>query len=435
MMGGGAMEPLPTVTSCWSDQQMAFAYVQNIHRSRLSYSPRQHLRLPGAAGRAGLAAKPLGAAGSAAGHKGDPDTCAGAGASRTGWCWALRAPSLVRRGSRVGLRDTPVPGQSRHWCLGGPHAAPAAGQRPRLTLLMAGPLRGSRHRSSTPRLLRKHLESAREKRAWSQAGATGNTPNHPRSGLLLSRPCCAPAPDPTQPPPTLCLLQTIVLHLHKLSPRSPETTVSRRGGAVRTHGGEGQRGCGAVGGSPGCCWRWGQERPARGAWRGPLSSPSAPQGGTEQAAGTGHGRVQPSLCRSSSTVGPRSFSAQPPSCPARGCSGSAGAGGGAGPARAGGGGSAELWCSVRGSLYIFIYKQGQQCCGVAMRNSCSGAGCSRKIWCCSSNGEIRGTAKARRRFCAPAAIRPSLLPSGSAVQRGGGALSVQTNLSRAVFQE
>lgn len=76
---GGAMEPLPTGTSCWSDQQMAFAYVKNIHRSRLSYSPRQHLRLPGAAARAGLAAKPLGAAGSAAGHRGDPDTCAGAG--------------------------------------------------------------------------------------------------------------------------------------------------------------------------------------------------------------------------------------------------------------------------------------------------------------------------------------------------------------------
>lgn len=122
-MPGGQWDPCSpplTVTSCWSYQQTAFAYVKNTHRSRLSYSPRQHLRLPGAAARAGLAAKPWGAAGSAAGHRGDPDTCAGAGASRTGWCRALRAPSLARlRGSRVGVRDTPVPAQSRHWCLGG----------------------------------------------------------------------------------------------------------------------------------------------------------------------------------------------------------------------------------------------------------------------------------------------------------------------------
>lgn len=71
------------------------------------------------------------------------------------------------------------------------------------------------HGRAAPRLA--HLESVREERAWSQAGGAGNTRNHPRSGLFLSRPCCAPAPDPSQPPPTLCLLQTIVLHLHKLS--------------------------------------------------------------------------------------------------------------------------------------------------------------------------------------------------------------------------
>lgn len=119
----------------------------------------------------------------------------------------------------MGVRDTPVPGRSRHWCLGGPQhpCGSSRPERPRLTLPMAGPLRGSRHRSSTARRLRKHLDSVREERARSQAGGTGNTRNHPRSGLLLSRPWCAPAPDSSQPPPTLCLLQTIVLHLHKLS--------------------------------------------------------------------------------------------------------------------------------------------------------------------------------------------------------------------------
>lgn len=207
---------------------------------------------------------------------------------------------------------------------------------------------------------------------------------------------------PHSRPPTLCLLQTIVLYLHKLSPRSVrrcrgsgEVGLS---GSMEVRGSEGAAPCEAAPGAAGA----GDRSEGSG-----VSSLFCQRlaGRHGAGGGTGHGRVQPSLCSSSSTVGPRSVSAQPPSCPARGCSGSAGAG----PARAGGGGSAERWCSVRGSLYIFIYKQGQQCCGVAMRNSCSGAGCSRKIWCCSSNGEIRGTAKARRRFCAP--VLPSGLPS------------------------
>lgn len=261
--------PHLTVRSCWSDQQTAFAYVKNTHRSRLTVlQPPAASATAWSRGQGWVSSEALGSSRECSGARGVPDTWAGAGASRAGWCRALRAPSLVRRGSRVGVRDTPVPGRSRHWCLGGPQH-PCGSSRPegpRLTLPVAGPLRGSRHRSSTARRLRKHLDSVREERAWSQARGTGNTRNHPRSGLLLSRPCCAPAPDPSQPPPTLCLLQTIVLHLHKAQ-RPPETTVprQRRGGAVRAHGGEGQRGCSAAGGSPGRCWMWGEERPARGA--------------------------------------------------------------------------------------------------------------------------------------------------------------------------
>lgn len=206
---GGRWDPCSphlTVTSCWSDQQTAFAYVKNTHRSRVSYSPRQHLRLPGARSQGWVSSE----ARECSGARGDPDTCAGAGASRTGWCWALRAPSLVRRGSRVGVRDTPVPGQSRHSRVPSTHVAPAAHGRaperlPAPQLHIATPAQAPGERQG-----RESLESGRGDRA----------PDHPRSGLLLSLPCCAPAPDPTEPPPTLCLLQTIVLHLHQLSPRS-----------------------------------------------------------------------------------------------------------------------------------------------------------------------------------------------------------------------
>lgn len=99
----------------------------------------------------------------------------------------------------------------------------------------------------------------------------------------------------------------------------------------------------------------------------------------------------------------------------------------------GGGSSAGLWCSVHGTVYIFIYKQGQQCCDVAMRNSCSGAGCSRKIWCCSSNGEIRARPK-------PGEVSAHRLPSGlpssppGARCKGVAGLSAcrQTSLARRV---
>lgn len=196
--------PLLTVTSCWSDQQTAFAYVKNTHSSRLSYSPRQHLRLPGAAARAGLAAKPWGAAGSAAGHAGDPDTCAGAGASRTGWCWALRAPSLVRRGSGVGLRDTPVPGQGRHWCLGGPNT-PCGSSR-----LRAAPAHAAHGRA--PDTAAPHRDSCAntwrapgKREPGVRQGAQGTPPTTPGEGscshglALLQH--LAPHSHPRPPPP------------------------------------------------------------------------------------------------------------------------------------------------------------------------------------------------------------------------------------------
>lgn len=172
----------------------------------------------------------------------------------------------------------------------------------------------------------------------------------------------------------------------------------QRGGAVRAHPGEGRLGCSTVGSSPGCCWRWGEERPVRKACWWPLSSPSTSPGrqGTSGGRSQGTGASSQAPRRGSGTVGPGACLGTATLLPRQGLQ-AAVLGLVAGLALLGtsGGGSAGLWCSVRGTVYIFIYKQGQQCCDVAMRNSCSGAGCSRKIWCCSSNGEIRGTAKAR----------------------------------------
>lgn len=160
----------------------------------------------------------------------------------------------------MGLRDTPVPGQSRHWCRGGPQHP--CGSSPRRG---AAPHRDSC--ASTWRAPGKREPGVRQ-------GPQGTPPTTLGQGSCSHGLAVLQHLTPTQPPPTLCLLQTIVLHLHKLSPRAPETTVSRRGVAVRAQGGEGQRGRGR---QPRLCWRWGQERPARGARRGPLSSPSAPR--------------------------------------------------------------------------------------------------------------------------------------------------------------
>lgn len=131
------------------------------------------------------------------------------------------------------------------------------------------------HGRAAPRLV--HLESVREERAWSQAGGTGNTRNHPRSGLLLSRPCCAPAPDPSQPPPTLCLLQTIVLHLHKLSGLqrrrcrgSGEVGLS---GSMAVRGSRGAAPWEAASGAAGC----GERSVRRGERDGDLSLLAAPR--------------------------------------------------------------------------------------------------------------------------------------------------------------
>lgn len=64
--------PHLTVRSCWSDQQTAFAYVKNTHRSRLSYSPRQHLRLPGAGAKGWVSSEALGSSRECSGAPGGP---------------------------------------------------------------------------------------------------------------------------------------------------------------------------------------------------------------------------------------------------------------------------------------------------------------------------------------------------------------------------
>lgn len=259
---GGRWDPCSphlTVTSCWSDQQTAFAYVKNTHRSRVSYSPRQHLRLPGARSQGWVSSE----ARECSGARGDPDTCAGAGASRTGWCWALRAPSLVRGGSRVGVRDTPVPGQSRHSRVPSTHVAPAAAERPRLPLHMAGPPSGSRHRSFTSRLLRKHLESVRGERAWSQAGGTGllttlgqGSCSHCLAVLQHLTPQSRPPPSASSKP-SCCISTSSARGLS-----GGAEALARRGCPGR--GGEGQQGCSAEGSSSGRCWSRAQERGERG---------------------------------------------------------------------------------------------------------------------------------------------------------------------------
>lgn len=397
-------------------RQTDFAYVKTTHRSGLSYSP-----MAASATAWGWGQVSSEALGSSREHSGawggtrmhvqvrEPAGLANAG--------GLRAPGALRCGvtgkqgqCRAGTGFLCTRDKRRCWDLGGQqHPRSSSGRR--AAPAHAVPRRGlcSAPATAAPAPRLDHSTSTGRAPGQREPGVSGegdreHSPPTPGQGscchgiAAFQHPTPRGCPPPSAPSkPSRCISASLAHGLQRrAAPRQ------RRGGAVQAHPGEGwPRGVSAPGEAAPDAAGGGERSVRRGKRAGGLSLlPAPPQGSRARVAGghraQGAGASSQAPRRGSGTVGPGVRLGTATLLPGRGLQAAVlGLAAGLALPGTGGGGSAGLWCSVRGTLYIFIYKQGQQCCDVAMRNSCSGAGCSRKIWCCSSNGEIRGTAKAR----------------------------------------